>query len=141
MYLEDSYLGRMGKTVQPLFAPLGFDWKITIGILGAFPAREVIIATLGIIYNVGEADEESPDLKSRMSAERHPDGRPVFTPLVAIVLMVFFALCSQCMSTLAVVRRELNSWKWAGFLFVYMTGLAYLSGLVIYQVGTALGFQ
>ena len=139
-YLEQSYLGRAGKSIQPVFAPLGFDWKITVGILGAFPAREVILSTLGIIYQIGEADEESDDLKSRMIAEQWPDGRTVFTPLVAIVLMIFFALCSQCMSTLITVQRELNSWKWAAFLFVYMTTLAYLAALGVYQGGKALGW-
>lgn len=139
-YLEQSYLGRAGKSIQPVFAPLGFDWKITVGILGAFPAREVILSTLGIIYQIGEADEESDDLKSRMIAEQWPDGRTVFTPLVAVVLMIFFALCSQCMSTLITVQRELNSWKWAAFLFVYMTTLAYLAALGVYQGGVALGW-
>ncbi len=139
-YLEQSYLGRSGKAIQPIFAPLGFDWKITVGILGAFPAREVILSTLGIIYQIGEADEESADLKSTMLAETWPDGRPIFTPLVAIVLMIFFALCSQCMSTLITVQRELNSWKWAAFLFFYMTGLAYVVSLGVYQSGRALGW-
>ncbi len=139
-YLEQSYLGRTGKAVQPIFAPLGFDWKITVGVLGAFPAREVIIATLGIIYNVGEADEGSADLKSRMRQERRDNGTLVFTPLTAIALMVFFAFCSQCMSTLATIRRELNSWGWTVFVFVYMTALAYVLGLAIYQLGGLLGF-
>ena len=141
-YLEQSYLGRLGHAVQPLFAPLGFDWKISVGILGAFPAREVIIATLGIIYNVGASvDEESDSLKQRMAAEIRTDGTPVYTPLVAVTLMVFFALCSQCMSTLATVWRELNSGKWAAFLFVYMTGLAYICGLAVYQTGRWFGLQ
>ncbi|MCR9143952.1 MAG: ferrous iron transport protein B [bacterium] len=141
-YLEQSFLGRLGHAVQPVFAPLGFDWKISVGILGAFPAREVIIATLGIIYNVGaDVDEESDSLRDRMAAETHSDGAPVYTPLVAITLMIFFALCSQCMSTLATVWRELNSWQWAAFMFVYMTSLAYVFGLVVYQAGRAFGLE
>lgn len=141
-YLEQSYLGQLGHAVQPVFAPLGFDWKISVGILGAFPAREVIIATLGIIYNVGAGvDEESDSLKEQMAAETRADGSVVYTPLVAVTLMVFFALCSQCMSTLATVWRELNSWQWATFLFVYMTGLAYVFGLVAYQTGRAFGLE
>ncbi|MCB9399175.1 MAG: ferrous iron transport protein B [Acidobacteria bacterium] len=139
-YLEQSYLGRMGKTIQPVFAPLGFDWKITVGILGAFPAREVILSTLGIIYQIGETDETDQNLKTRMAQETWPDGRPVFTPLVAVVLMIFFALCSQCMSTLITVQKELNSWKWAGFLFSYMTALAYVVSLFVYQGGRLLGW-
>lgn len=141
-YLEQSFLGRLGHAVQPIFAPLGFDWKISVGILGAFPAREVIIATLGIIYNVGaDVDEESGSLRDRMAAETHDDGSAVYTPLVAVTLMVFFALCSQCMSTLATVWRELNNWRWAGFMFVYMTALAYVFGLVVYQAGRAFGLE
>jgi len=134
-YLEQSYLGKSGKMIQPLFAPLGFDWKISVGILGAFPAREVIISTLGIIYNVGDSvSEESADLKNIMSQEKNRDGSPVFTAPVVMSLLVFFALCSQCMSTLATVKKELHSWKWAVFQFVYMTGLAYVLALIVYQV-------
>ncbi|MCP5482421.1 MAG: ferrous iron transport protein B [Spirochaetales bacterium] len=140
-YLAQSILGRLGHAVQPVFEPLGFNWKITVGILGAFPAREVIISTLGIIYNVGEVDEESVSLRERLQADQRPDGSAVFTPLVAVTLMVFFALCSQCMSTLATVRRELNSTRWAVFLFIYMTALAYIFGLVIYQGGLLLGLS
>jgi len=140
-YLNQSYLARMGKTVQPLFAPLGFDWKITVGILAAFPAREVIVATLGIIFELGEIDENSPLLREKLVKDQHPDGRPVYTPLVAICLMLFFALCCQCMSTLATIKRELNSWKWPIFTFVYMTGLAYVLTLLVYQTGKALGWS
>jgi len=140
-YLERSYLGRAGKVIEPVFAPLGFDWKISVGILGAFPAREVIISTLGIIYNLGDVDEESSALKDTLSRETREDGSKVFTPLTAISLMIFFALCSQCMSTLATVKRELNSWKWTAFMFVYMTGLAYLCSFLVYQGGRLLGWS
>ncbi len=140
-YLEQSYLGRAGKFVQPIFAPLGYDWKISVGILGAFPAREVIIATLGIVYNVGaDVDEESAQLKDIMKKEKRADGSPVYTPLLAFSLMIFFALCAQCMSTIATVQRELKSTKWAVFLFFYMTALAYLFALGFYQAGLALGY-
>lgn len=139
--LEQSYLGRLGRSVAPLFAPLGFDWKISVGILSAFPAREVIISTLGIVYNLGAGEsEDSPDLRRRLAEARTEEGKAVFTPLTAISLMVFFALCSQCMSTLATVVRELNSLRWGLFLFTYMTVLAYLCSLAIYQGGLALGF-
>lgn len=136
LYLEQSYLGRAGKTIQPVFAPLGFDWKITVGVLAAFPAREVIISALGIIYSVGDADdEESSGLKQQMAREVRQDGSPLFTPLLAVTLMVFFALCCQCMSTVATVQKELGSWKLAVFMFTYMTALAYAAGLLVYQVG------
>ncbi len=138
MYLEQSILGRAGKAIQPVFAPLGFDWRLSVGILSAFPAREVIVSTLGIIYNVGEnVSEESETLKSRLSSGTG-DAAP-YTPLTAITLMVFFALSSQCMSTLAMVKRELNSWSWMIGLFTYMTVLAYIIAIIVKVTGTMLG--
>jgi ferrous iron transport protein B len=141
-YLEQSYLGRMGKTVQPLFAPAGFDWKITVGVLASFPAREVIIATLGIIYNLGsDVDEESAELRDTMSAETWKSGphagERVFTVPVALAIMVFFALCLQCGSTVVVIARE-SAWKWALFAFAYMTVLAWLGAVATYQVASAI---
>ncbi|MCP5516274.1 MAG: ferrous iron transport protein B [Verrucomicrobiales bacterium] len=137
--VEQSYLGRFGKTVQPLFAPAGFDWKITVSILSSFPAREVIIATLGIIYRLGpEIDEESGSLRERMAAERWAAGpragMPVFTIPVVLAIMVFFALCLQCGATVAVIRRELD-WRWAAAAFAGMTLLAWIGAVVTYQFG------
>jgi ferrous iron transport protein B len=132
-YLEQSFMGRFGKFVQPAFAPAGFDWKITVGVLAAFPAREVIVSTLGIIYAVEEKDDAG--LKERMAAARWPDGRPVYTPVVAVAVMVFFAFCLQCGSTVAMIAREAG-WRWASFAFVYMTGLAWLGAVAVYQVGS-----
>jgi ferrous iron transport protein B len=140
--LEGSIAGRIGKTFEPLIAPLGFDWKIGIGLLASFAAREVLVSTLGLVYGVGEADEESPSLRSAIRAEIDPrTGRPVYTPLVGLALMVFFVLACQCMSTLAIVRRETNSWRWPAFMFAYMTVLAWTGALVVYQVGRAAGFE
>ncbi len=133
-YLEQSLMGRFGKSVQPVFAPAGFDWKITVAALAAFPAREMLVATLGIVYATeGEAD--SSDLRDRLGQERWPDGRPIFTPVVAVALMVFFAFCLQCGSTVAVMAREAG-WKWAAFAFAYMTGLAWLGAVAVYQGGS-----
>jgi ferrous iron transport protein B len=138
-YLEQSYLGRIGKTVQPIFAPAGFDWKITVGVLGSFPAREVIISTLGITYNLGsDVDEGSVGLIETMQRSTWPDGSPVFTVPVALAVMVFFVLCLQCMATIAVMGREVG-WKWAGFAFAYMTVLAWVGAVATYQAGTWLG--
>lgn len=139
-YLEDSYLGRAGKTIQPVFSPLGFDWRLSVGIISAFPAREVIVATLGIIFNVSEnVDQADESMKIKLRSARNEDGGPLYTTLTAVSLMVFFALSSQCMSTLAVVKKELNSYKWALFLFVYMTTLAYIISFIVYQGGVLLG--
>jgi ferrous iron transport protein B len=139
-YLEQSYLARAGRFMQPVFAPAGFDWKITVGILASFPAREVIIATLGTIYGIGsDVDEASGDLRQTMAAEIWTKGklagRPVFTVPVALAIMVFFALCLQCGATVAVTAKEAN-WRWAVFSFFYMTSLAWVGAVLTYQVGT-----
>ncbi len=138
-YIEQSYLGRFGKAVQPVFDPAGFDWKITVGVLSSFPAREVIIATMGIIYNLGaDVDEGSDDLRSVLLNEKWTSGprkgEPVFTLPVVLGIMVFFALCMQCGATVAIIARELN-WRWAAFSFFGMTGLAWLGAVLIYQIG------
>ncbi len=137
-YIEQSYLGRFGKWAQPVFDPAGFDWKITVGVLSSFPAREVIIATLGILYNLGaEVDEGSDDLRTVLAQEKWTEGprmgQPVFTLPVVIGIMVFFALCAQCGATVAVVAKELN-WRWAAISFFGMTALAWISAVLIYQV-------
>lgn len=137
--LRRSYLGRAGRAIEPFVEPLGWDWKIGMATLASFPAREVIIAALGTIYNLGdEQDEASLELRDAMRAERRPDGRPVYTPLVALSIMVFFALCCQCGATLATIKRETNSWGYPVFTFVYMTSLAYLGALGVYQIGSRL---
>jgi ferrous iron transport protein B len=139
--LRNSYGGRLGRAIEPALAPLGFDWKIGIGIIGAFAAREVFVSTLGIVYSVGgDVDETDPSLRKALTLERRPDGTRVYTPLVGLSLMIFFALACQCMSTLAVVKRETASWRWPLFLFSYMTALAYLTSLLVFQIGSALGF-
>lgn len=141
-YIEQSYLGRFGKFVQPVFAPAGFDWKITVGVLSSFPAREVIIATLGIIYNLGaEVDEGSDDLRSTLAAEKWQTGplagTPIFTLPVVVALMVFFALCMQCGATVAIVAKELG-WNWAIGSFATMTVIAWVAAVLIYQIGSRL---
>ena len=138
-YLEQSYMGRFGKAVQPIFAPAGYDWKITVGVLASFPAREIIISTLGITYSLGgEIDEESDDLRTTLSKAKWEDGpragENVFNLPVALSIMVFFALCMQCGATLAVIARELN-WAWAIGSFVTLTTLAWVAAVIVYQVG------
>lgn len=139
--MQNSIAGRMGHLLEPAIAPLGFDWKIGVGLIGAFAAREVFVSTMGVIYGVGDAaNEESIALRDRMRAETRADGSPVYTPLVGLSLMVFFALACQCLSTLAVVRRETHGWGWPVFLFVYMTVLAWGASFLVYQGGRFLGF-
>jgi len=137
-----SYGARMGQAIEPVLAPLGFDWKMGVGIIGAFAAREVFVSTMGVVYGVGaDSDEESVTLRAQIRNEMREDGRPVYTPLVGLSLMVFFALACQCMSTLAVVKRETRSWKWPLFLFSYMTALAWVMSFLVYQGGKLLGFS
>jgi ferrous iron transport protein B len=137
--LRGSYLGQAGRAIEPVVHPLGWDWKIGMATLASFPAREVIIAALGTIYNLGsKEDEGSIALREMMRAERWPDGRPVYTPIVALSVMVFFALCCQCGATLATIKRETGSWGYALFTFAYMTGLAYVGALLVYQIGSRL---
>ncbi|MFM7055733.1 MAG: ferrous iron transport protein B [Planctomycetota bacterium] len=131
--LENSLLGRTGRWVEPVFRPLGWDWKIGVGVLASFPAREVIIATLGTIYSLGgDVDEEDEGLRGVIRSACWPDGRPVFTIPSGLSIMVFFALCAQCVSTLMVIRRETNSWRWPVFCFVYMTALAYVGSWITF---------
>lgn len=137
--LENSLGGRFGHAIEPALRPIGFDWQIGIGIIGAFAAREVFVSTLGVVFGIGEADEENKPLREALQDARHADGTPVMTPLSGVSLMVFFLLACQCMSTIAVVRKESGSWKWPLFLFTYMTVLAYLASLMVYQGGRLLG--
>jgi ferrous iron transport protein B len=138
-YVEQSYMGRFGKAVQPVFDPLGFDWKITVGVLASFPAREVIVSTLGVTYSVGEgAKADSQHLRQAMQDAKWSEGpragTPIFSLAAVLALMVFFALCSQCGPTIATLAQETGGWKWAAGSFVYMTALAWLAGTAVYQV-------
>jgi ferrous iron transport protein B len=130
---EQSLLGRLGKAIEPAVEPLGWDWRIGMAALASFPAREVMVGTLGLIYSQGKGDSGDKRYRQSLGEEL---GRQGFTAPIALSVMVFFALCCQCASTLAVIRRETNSWAWPLFTFVYMTGLAYLGALVVFQVGS-----
>ncbi len=139
--LRNSYAGRLGHLIEPAIAPLGFDWKIGVALIASFAAREVLVSTLSIIYNTGkDSNEESVSLISAVRDAKRDDGTPAWTPLTALTLMVFFVLAMQCMSTVAVVRRETNSWSWTLFMVAYMTILAYVGAFLTYQGGRLLGF-
>lgn len=128
--LQASYAGVLGKAIEPAITPLGFDWKIGIAIITSFAAREVFVGTMATLYSVEESDDAS--LREKLQAARHADGRPVYTLAAALSLMVFYVLAMQCMSTLAVVKRETKTWKWPVFQFVYMTVLAYSMSWLTY---------
>ena len=136
-----SFAGRLGHAIEPTIRPLGFDWQIGIGIIGAFAAREVFVSTMSVVYGLGDDDDaDSVRLRDRLRDQRRPDGTRVFTPRTCLSLMVFFALACQCMSTLAAVRRESGGWKWPAFLFAYTGVLAWVASFAVYQVGGLLGF-
>ncbi len=136
--LEHSALGRFGKFIEPVFVPLGFDWRISTAIICAFPARETVVPSMGILFSLGSGAEDN-ELRDQLQKAKLPNGKPLFTPWTAVGMMVFFALCAQCFSTLATVRRETGSRKWAYFMFAYMTALAYIGAFVVQLLGKALG--
>jgi len=143
--LRNSFAGRMGRAIEPVIAPLGFDWKMGIGIISSFAAREVFVSTMSTVYNVGSGDEESDAgkkaLVQTLQAQTRKNGSPLYTPLLAITLMVFYVFALQCASTVAVVRRETNSWKWPLFQWLYMGVLAWVLAFVTYQGGRWLGWN
>jgi ferrous iron transport protein B len=135
-----SLLGRAGQWIEPVVRPLGWDWRIGCAAIASFPAREVVMGVLGVIYNLGDdidvgSEGDQVRLRDKLRAARWDDtGQPVYNLAVALSIMVFFALCAQCAATLAVIRRETNSWRWPAFTFVYMTTLAYVAALITYQI-------
>lgn len=136
---ENSLLGNMGKFVEPVFRPLGYDWKISIAVLGSFAARETFVSTLATIYSLGEVDVEEGEAEqrtviTRLQEEMRPDGTPMFNLATGVSILLFFASAMQCISTFAIVRKETNSWKWAIIQWFFMTGFAYLSAFAAYQI-------
>jgi ferrous iron transport protein B len=141
--LRNSFAGWMGRAIEPVIAPLGFDWKMGIGIISSFAAREVFVSTMSTVYNVGSGTESEPGKKAlvqTLRAQTRPDGSPLYTPLLAITLMVFYVFALQCASTVAVVRRETNSWRWPLFQWLYMGVLAWILAFVTWQGGHWLGW-
>ena len=132
--LEASYAGILGKSIEPVIKPLGFDWKVGIALVTSFAAREVFVGTMATIYSVGD-ESNSMSIREKMSAETNPDtGLPRYTFAVGLSLMLFYAFAMQCMSTLAVVKRETNGWKWPVIQFVYMGALAYVASLIAFNI-------
>ena len=132
--LESSYAGIIGKSIEPVIAPLGFDWRIGISLITSFAAREVFVGTMSTIYSVGDADN-TKSIREKLMSHKNPEtGEAFFTPAVALSLMLFYAFAMQCMSTLAIVFRETNGWKWPVIQFIYMSSLAYLASFVAYQL-------
>jgi ferrous iron transport protein B len=131
--LRNSYAGLLGQAIEPVIRPLGYDWRIGIALITSFAAREVFVGTMATLYSVGE-DGEGTRLKDKLSAAKKSDGTTLFTLATGLSLMVFYVFAMQCMSTLAITRRETKSWKWPLIQFVYMTALAYFMSLLVYQL-------
>lgn len=138
--LNNSLAGRLGRAVEPILRPMGFNWQIGVGLMSSFAARELFVSTMSILCGNGGNGASSPALRDKLRAATWPDGRPLFTSLTAVALLVFFALACQCLGTLAVVRSETRTWRWPAFMVGYMSVLAYLATVLVYQAGTALGF-
>jgi ferrous iron transport protein B len=138
--MENSYAGRIGKFIAPVFRPLGFeDWKVSVGLVGGFIAKEIVVGTLGTLHSVGEADEESNSLRQALQNATKADGSKLYTPLAAYALMVFVLLYIPCVAAIAVIKRETNSWRWPAFAAFYTTVVAWLAAFIIYQGGRLLG--
>ncbi len=138
--LKASYAGQMGTAMEPLIKPMGYDWRIGIGLIGSFAAREVFVSTMSIVFNLGDEAEET-SLRDAFAKATWPDGTPLFTPLVCLSLMIFYVFALQCVSTIAIVYRETNSWQWPLFQFVYMAILAYIAAFAVFQIGKLMGFS
>ena len=139
--IEESYVGKIGHAIEPIIRPLGFDWKIGVGLITSFAAREVVVSTLATLYNVEEEGDDLVGITQALKNDINPvTGLPIYTPLVALSLMVFYVYAAQCMATFAIVRNETNTWKWPIIMIIYMTGLAYAGSLLVYQGGLMLGF-
>ncbi len=135
-----SLAGRTGRILEPVIKPLGFDWRIGVGLVSSFYAREVFVSSMGVIFGVGDGEDNTAAIRDALRSAKWPDGAALFTPLVCFTLMVYYVFAMQCMSTVAVVKRETNSWRWPLFQIAYMTGTAWLVCFLIYQTGRALGF-
>jgi len=138
--IAQSYAGQAGKLIEPVIKPLGFNWEIGIGLISSFAAREVFVSSMSVVFNVEEDEEDTTPLREALQNSRWPDGRPLFTPLVCLTLMIFYVFAMQCISTVAIVKRETNSWKWPLFQIGYQTGFAWLLCLAVFQIGSALGY-
>ena len=132
--LESSYAGILGKTIEPVITPLGYDWKIGIALITSFAAREVFVGTMATLYSVGDDDADGLVLKEKMKAAKRPDGTPVFNLASGLSLMIFYVFAMQCMSTLVIVKKETKTWKWPIIQLIYMTGLAYVMSWIVYQI-------
>jgi len=136
--LAHSYAGRAGQAIEPVIAPLGFDWRIGVSLVSSFVAREVFVSSMGTIYSVGDKNSSTEEVASTLKDKLRAD--PFFSPLIAVCVMIYYVLAMQCLSTIAVVKRETNGWTWPLFMTGYMTALAWITTFLVYHIGVALGW-
>ena len=131
----------IGHAIEPVTKPAGFDWKIDVGLIGAFGAREVMVATLGVVYGIENAADDDTPLAKKLGAAKKPDGSPVYTTRNGLALLAFFVLACQCMSTIAAIRRETKTWRWPAFVLAYTYAAGYAMAVLVYQLGGAVGIS
>ena len=133
--MENSYIGRIGKTVEPVIAPLGFDWKMGVSIITGLAAKEIVVSSMGILYHAGsEGEVDTQNLAEKLQKQTNTEGKPLFTPLIAFGFMLFILIYFPCMAVIAAIRKEAG-WKWAFFTIFYTTGLAWIIAFCVYQIG------
>jgi ferrous iron transport protein B len=140
--LENSFIGRLGKFVEPAIKPLGFDWKMGVSLITGAAAKEIVVSTMGVLYQTNDINDGTQNLVNKLKSEKYMSGpnagKPVFTPIAAFAFLIFVLIYFPCIAVIAAVKKETGGWKWAAFLAIYTTGLAYVMSLIVYQVGTAL---
>ncbi len=139
--IESSVAATIGHAIEPITRPAGFDWRIDVGLIGSFGARELMVATLGVVYGVEGADDDAAPLAQKLREARRADGAPVYGVRTGLALLAFFVLACQCMSTVAAIRRETASWRWPAFVLGYTYALGYVAAVLVYQIGGALGLS
>jgi ferrous iron transport protein B len=139
--IDSSIAAMVGRAIEPVTKPAGFDWKIDVGLIGAFGAREVMVATLGVVYGIEDAADDDAPLAQKLREAKKPDGSPVYGVRTGLALLAFFVLACQCMSTVAAIRRETASWKWPAFVLGYTYAAGYTAAVLIYQIGGIFGLS
>jgi ferrous iron transport protein B len=137
--IESSIAATVGRTIEPVTRPAGFDWRIDVGLIGSFGARELMVATLGVVFGIEDAEDDATPLAQKLREAKRPDGSPVYGVRTGLALLAFFVLACQCMSTVAAIRRETSGWKWPAFVVGYTYALGYVAAVLVYQIGGALG--
>jgi ferrous iron transport protein B len=139
--IDSSIAAVVGRAIEPATRPAGFDWRIDVGLIGSFGARETMVATLGVVYGIEDTSDDQAPLAKKLRDAKNPDGSPVYGVRTGLALLAFFVLACQCMSTVAAIRRETASWRWPAFVLAYTYGAGYVAAVLVYQIGGVLGLS